>query len=176
LISLSKSSPKNLERWLQEGNRNRLLEAFTIEDIVTLAYARWTGKFQQLPAPTTTAFTPSTNRPKPLGEVVLNQAGCLLPSMQLKLVISDNFSIIGNRGVLQQRSPFIHEAPVDEDEPIPTMYLPFASSLPQGEVLEFFAMTDNGHLTRETAWKVSWVQLADYLQMADVLDEAAKWV
>lgn len=160
--------------WTAGDNKRRMLEAFTTQDLLNLAYSRWGRAPQPVPSSPPPA---SEKRARPLGEVVLARAKHLLPCMQLKVVISDDFSIICTRNVAEQKSPFISESPVDEDGPLPTIYLPFASSFSQEEVLEFFTLVDNGYEFAESSkWKLSWVQLADHLQMSEALDKAAKWV
>ena len=178
LALLAQLPPEQLSLWVDGENRRRLQEAFTIDDIVALACSRWTGRPQESSRPAPAPAGPT--RPSvPAGEVVLTGASELQLSMQLRVVISDDFSIICNREVARQRSPFIQEAPLDnsDDGCIATIYLPDASSLPRDEVLEFFTKVDEIHrFSAGCDWKPSWVQLADYLLMADVLDAAAKWV
>jgi hypothetical protein len=137
--------------FLEAPNRCKLLEAFSTADILRLAYSRWRGGWSNLP-------TPPTVRAERLGEVVLDRAKSLPPAMQLKLVISDTFSIVCNYDVMEARSLFIRDAPVDETGRVPTMHLPFAASFPQSEVVEFFKMLDAGAaLTPDYSWKLQFV-------------------
>jgi hypothetical protein len=177
LAALFQLPRDKFKSWLDGDNKRRLLEAFTMNDVLTLGYSRWTGKFQQLPARRYWTPVVPAKRHRQLGEIVLSRITKLRRDMRLKVVISDDFSIVVDRDAAEARIPFIREMPADEGGPIPTIYLPFASSFLQDEVLEFFSLVNDGHkFKKESAWKLSWVQLADHLQMSDVLDAAAKWV
>jgi hypothetical protein len=70
---------------------------------------------------------------------------------------------------------FVKEAVIDESGDTSTLHLPFAASLPRHEVVEFFQMIHN-RKPFPKAWKYTWVQLADHLQMDAWLAEIGRWL
>lgn len=160
-----------------EWHRKQFLDVFTAEEIVELAHARWNGRcFQRERIPQ----VKEEEEKEAEGEVILEAAKFLPQVMQLKMIIADDFSITGTCGMLTARSPFIREMLLDEDasqEGPVVIYLPFVSTFPRNEVVEFFTLIEDRSLwDKEIPWKVSWVQLADHLLISKMLDEAAKWV
>src|SRR3546814_3212488 len=47
LERLARLQPDKLKLWIEGDNKRRLFEAFSTDDILTLAYSRWQGTYQQ---------------------------------------------------------------------------------------------------------------------------------
>src|SRR3546814_15972633 len=57
------------------------------------------------------------------------------------------------------------------------MHIPFAATFPPYEGVAFFSMLHSGvEVTKSSVWHLSWVHLADHLQVDSMLDAVAPWV
>lgn len=131
-------------------------------------------------------------RKAPAEDVVMQRARVLPKSMQLKIdvcysaddPVNHDFSIVCSRDLWQSSSHFLQHTVIDEQQPIPTTVLPLDSTFPMDEVVEFFNLVESGNFKdtlhnndrSSLSWKLSWVNLADRLQMDKVADRCAWWV
>lgn len=126
--------------------------------------------------------SPSRTRPKAgepdpnAGREVSAFEDAKLPNcMLLRVVIGEHLCIICNYDVIEAMSPVVGEAVIDESSGIATLHMPLATSFDRDDVVQFFQLAHKRQAP-PAAWRLSWVHLADHLQMEEWLGPMATWL